>query len=867
MLERVWNLFRQRRIDREIRQEMETHLAFIEDEAKAAGTGPEAARRTAVLRFGNRSFYQEETREANLVTWLDDLLRDSRFAGRQLLRDPGFAAAAVLLLGLGIGVNAAIFTVVRSVILRPLPLPEPERLMSVLEKAGQFETPVSWPDLVDLQRDNGVFESSAGFMRSTFVFQDTGDALTLHGSRATPGFFTTLGVQPVAGRFFDASESVDGADRVALVREDFWRSALNAEPEILRRTIRLDGRATRVIGILPAYFRFPAEDTVVWMPLVPAGALKNRGFHAVSMVGRMKPGVTFPQAQTDLEAIMDRLRRVYPEQNSGRHAKVMPFQAWSLDKRLRDRLLVLQVAALALFLMACANVSSLLLARQSARRREFDIRLAIGSARGRQIRQHLTETLMLTGAGCVAAVGFAAAGVRLLLRLYAEQLPRASEIAPDWKLVAGVIGLSILGAIALSLATALHNRPDASRLASGSSSRTSADRAGVTTRKLLVVFQLSCSVLLLASTALTLETFRALLRVDVGFDRTRLTTMRIQLPVEKHKTGAEIGKRFERIASTVSATPGVRAAAAVNMLPVAQWGFNGNVNVEGLQAEHRGFFAEYRWVTQDYFRTMGIPLVRGRQFLPEELSGQQKAAMINQTMARQLWGDRDPIGAHINMFSPEWITVVGIVRDIRQSGVTVPASAEVFLPAPTFGIAAPSWSMLVRSDLPANALLPAIRAAIRSEDPEIAVDRVKAMDEVITDTVSAQRIVTMLLLGFAALAIVLASLGLYSVLTFLVTARMPELAVRAALGGTPGSLVLLVGREGLALVAIGLAAGIVAMFPLQPVLKRFILDVGPLTAPVAGAVALLLLSVGLTAAALPAWRASRVDPMRVLRGE
>jgi putative ABC transport system permease protein len=343
--------------------------------------------------------------------------------------------------------------------------------------------------------------------------------------------------------------------------------------------------------------------------------------------------------------------------------------------------------------------------------------------------------------------------------------------------------------------------------------------------------------------------------------------MRVSLPSGTHKAGPEIGRSFERIASSVRTVPGVRDAAAVNLLPVAEWGMNGNVNVEGMSSYPAGFFAEYRWVTNEYLQTMGIPLLRGRQFLPEELAGKQRAAIINQTMARSLWGGRDPIGAHIDMFSPEWLTVVGVARDVRQSGVTVPASAEVYMPAPMLPLNVPSWSLVVRSELPADTLLPAIRRAIAAEEREAAVDRVRTMDDVIADTVAAQRIVATLLAAFAGLALLLATVGLYSVLTFTAAARLPELAIRAALGSTPGGLVALVGREGIALVVVGLGIGMAAMLPLHPVLRRFIFDVGPLSVSVCAAVMAILFTTGVIAVALPALRVARIDPIRILRRE
>jgi len=852
----------------EVRDEVETHLALIEDEERANGTAAADARRNARLRFGNPAAYREQMRDANLAIWLDDLWQDLKFASRQLLRNPGFALGAVLLLALGIGVNTAIFTIIRSVVLRPLALPESDRLVSVLQRTkGGFETPQSWPDLLDLRDGNHVFESTAGFQQdTTFIYRSGDEALNIHGSRVTPDYFKTLGVQPIAGRVFDAAEG-EGRDRVAMLREDFWKTSLGADPALLQKRIQLNGESVAVVGILPAAFRFPSNDTVVWVPLVPAGMERNRGFHAFSMVGRLKPGVTLPQAQADLEIVMSRLAGEYPDQNGGHSAKVVRLQDWSLDSRIRDRFVFLQIAALALFLMACANVSSLLLARYSARRAEFGVRMALGASRMRQIRQHVAESLFLTGLGCIAAVGLAWSGVRFLVWLYAEQMPRASEISPDWKLVGAVAATTIAGAVAIGLTTALHRQAKELGISTREGSRTTAGLKGVRTRTTLVVFQIACAVLLLAATGEVLQSFRSLLGTDIGFDRSHLITLRVNLPSAKYRQGAGIGDFFERTAAEVGTIPGIRHAAAINMLPIAQWGFNGSVNVEGLPPLDRSFFAEYRWITSDYFGAMAIPLLRGRLFLPEEISGKNKAAIVNQTMAHKVWGDKDPLGAHISMFSPEWITVVGVARDVRQTSAAVPPSPEVFMPARGYPAGLPAWSVVVQSSLPAESLVPSIRRAIRSAEPGAAVDHVETMDQVVADSVSAQRIVATLLLCFAGLALVLAGLGLYSLVTFTAAARLPELAIRGALGASPRALVQLVCREGVALVAAGLVTGLAAIIPLRPLMAKYVFDAGPVSLPAFGLVFLVLLAVGGGAVLVPALRAVRVDPINVLRQE
>ena len=629
----------------------------------------------------------------------------------------------------------------------------------------------------------------------------------------------------------------------------------------------INGTTCNVIGILPSRFRFPSEESVIWMPLVPSSQEANRGWHNFPMIGRLKPGVTIAQAQSDLESIMRRLRREYPETNTGRSALVIPFQSWNIDSGVRRRLFVLQIAALILFFMACANVSSLLLARYSSRRMEFAVRVALGASRLRQTAQHVTESLLLTGFGCIAAVAVAWAGVRSLLWLYKDRMPRAPEIAPDWKLVATVILVALAGAIAIGLATALHENTKELQTSIHEAGRATGSRRTAFVRRTLVIFQVACAVALLGGAGEILQSFWTLLHMDVGIDRAHLLTMRVELPSTKYKDGFQIGNFFDNAATRVHALPGVVAAAAINLLPVAEWGFNGNVNVEGLSAEHPGFFAEYRWVTQDYFRTMHIPLVRGRGFSLEEISGNRSATIINEAMAHALWGEKNPLGAHIRFLSPAWITVVGISRDVRQSGVEVPPSPELFLPARSYSAPFSSWSIVVRSSLPDETLMPAIHHVISSNEQDAVIGRVRTMDEVVSDSVSYQRIVAALLMCFAILALALAALGIFGVVSYVVVARTPELAIRMALGSTPGALVALVARQGMSLVAAGLAIGFAAMVSVSSLLVGFLYGVHRINIPIFGAVLGILFMAGGIAVLAPALRSARIDPIRALRQE
>jgi len=682
----------------------------------------------------------------------------------------------------------------------------------------------------------------------------------------TPDYFATLGVMPVAGRLFDTSEGEEKNSAV-LLREDFWSSALNSDPAVIGKSIGINGNAVTVVGILPSWFRFPSDDTVIWLPLKPRAQELDRAWHAFSMVGRLRSNVTISQAQADLEAVMERLGREYPDKAAGHHAGVRRLQDSNLSGALRDRLIVLQVAALVLYLMACANVSGLLLARYSMRRAEFSIRAALGASRVRLLRQHLTESLLLTAVGLMGAAGFAWGVVRFLVWLYGPAMPRAAEISPDWQLIGLVMAVAALVALLLGVITALHQAAGNWRGSIRESHRVTGTLRTVQTRRVLVVSQVVCAVVLLSVTGEMVQSFWSLLHVDIGIDRTNLLTMQVNLPSGKYHAGAEIGRFFERAVDDVRALPGVTSSAAINMLPIADWGFNGNVNVEGLPPAPSGFFAEYRWVTSEYFRAMTIPLTRGRLFVPEEMTGTQRAAIINETMARRLWGGKDPLGAHVRFLSPEWSTVVGVVRDVRQTAVMAPPSAEIFLPAVTYTAPFAVWSLVVRSPVPLQSLLPSIRRSVQRIDQEAAIDRVSTMDDIVLDSVSNQRIVTTLLVSFGMLALLLATVGVYSLMAYAVVLRTPEIALRAALGSTPVALVQLIGRQGLTLIAIGVGLGLALNVPVGAALGKSLFGITRIGWPVFVGVATVLILTGGLATFVPAARTTRIDPLRALREE
>ncbi len=866
-IRRFWNAVRPSRLDGSLEEELEIHMAMIEDEERGDGANSEEARRRTRQRFGDTVAYRERARDRDLLVGLETFLQDLRHSIRGFAKVPGFTAIVILMLALGIGINAAIFTLLNTIVLRPLPVPNADRLVVLLEELpGGGDSPPSWLDQRDLREQNHVFESLGAFAyNSSFLLRAGDETSRVLGGKVTPDYFTTLGVTPIAGRLFDASEMEEGRDNVVLMREDYWRANLNADPAILQRQIEVDGRKCSVVGILPAWFRYPWENGVIWAPLAPTKAQRTqRGWHGFPMIGRLKPGVTLDRARADINTIMHRLAKQYPDEDRDRGGLLFPLRDW-FTFRTASPLLVLQCAALAIFLMTCANVSSLLLARYSTRRREFALRAALGASRWRQLRQHLTESIVLAGFGCLCGIAVAYAGVRLLLLLYNNTLPRTFEIGIDFRLILFTVGTTMAGAIAFGLTTALHERSRELNSALAEGGRTGASRKSVALRQGLVIAQVMFALILLAGAGELIRSFQKLSQAKVGIDTSHLLTMTVQLPDTQYTTVEPIANFFQTAVDRIQALPGVESVASINMLPVQSAGYNGDVEVAGLPPHSSSFFAEFRWVTGDYFKTMRIPLVRGRGFLPEEMAGKRKAVVINEAMVRALWDKRDPLGSTI--LREGGLTVVGVVGDVRQSGLGEKPRPEMYMPASILEEPITTHAIAVRSQLPMDQLAPLIRREIRGIDPQSGVYRVKMMQDVVTDSVAYARITASLLSLFACLALVLAGFGLYGVMSYLVAERRREFAIRAAIGAKPARLVSMVFRQSLTMVAIGMVLGIAGGQAVSRSLPSLLYGVRQLEpATLAAAIAVLAAS-AIVAVAIPALRTVGMDPVQALRQE
>jgi len=863
---RFRNAIRPADLDAELESEVETHLAQLEAEELARGAAPQDARLRAQRRLGNSLVYRERARERDLVLWIETFLKDLRFALRQLVRGPGFALTTILLLALGIGVNAAIFTLLNSIVLHSLPLPHPDRIVVMLEDMpGGCCSPPSWLDQKDFREQNHVFESMAAFgYDGSFLLTASGETSRVLGGYVTPDYFATLEVQPVFGRVFTAEEGQPGKDAVALLREDFWRTRFNADPAILGREIQLNGRSAKIVGVLPRSFRFPWDGAVVWAPLVPrAEAAATRGYHGWPMAGRLKPGVTVGQATAEMSAIMRRLSQAYPDADTDRvRVSIFPLQRWGLDLT-RTRLLVLQCAAFAVFLMTCANVSSLLLARYAARRREFALRAALGASTFRQLRQHLSESLLLASVGCIAGAAVAYGGVRYLLHLYGTALPRAGEVGLDARLVWFTIAVTLAGAMIFGLTTAWHSRSRDLERALREGGHSAGSRSGALARKSLVVVQVACAITLVAGAAQLIRSFGKLTSVQTGLETNHLLTLTVTIPDSQYTTGARVAAFFQDAVARLGALPGVQAAGSINLLPIQGYGYNSTIRIPGLPNPGSSYHVELRWIAGDYFRAMGIPLLRGRTFLPEEAAGKHGAVIVNETMAR-LWAARDPIGWPMDS-NPNPARVVGIARDVRQSGLDRAPLPEMFMPLSDMDAPLTQQSAVLRSSLSASALAPLIRREIRAADPQAAVFRLKTMQAVIDDSVGYERVTTTLLGLFAALALLLAAFGLHGVMSFLVHERMREFAIRLAVGAQPAQLLRMVFSQSLGIVAVGLLLGLGGVYTVTHVLPAVLSGIRAIDIPSLAASIAVLFAAVLIALAVPARRAIKVDPILMLR--
>jgi len=803
---------------------------------------------------------------------MSSLLQDIRYGLRMLTKNPGFAAVAILTLALGIGANTAIFSVVNAVLLRPLPLPNSRQLVLALGRTKQVSrTGISYPDFEDWRKQSRSFAELSLWIPQSVNLTGRERPDRVRGSFVSANFFPLLGVAPAMGRGFLPGEDQPGSDRVAVVNYSLWKNRFGGDPNFLGKQLTLNGAVFTVVGILPADFEFPLDpDRIeIWLPVTnyPNFSRDRKDANLVAL-GRMNPGVTLAQAQAEMSAIAGNLAKEYPETDSQRDAVVISLQD-AVNEDLRPVLLVLFAAVGFVLLIACANVVNLMLARVSARGREFALRATLGAGRLRLIRQSLTETLLLWIAG--GALGLIAGFVALhaLLANAPASIPPGITVKIDGPVFAFTFLVAALAGLLSGLGPALEfSRPELNQsLKEGG--RISGESAGpARLRALLLVSQVAMSLLLLAGAGLMIKTIMRLSGVDPGYQPKNLLTLEYRLPQSRYKEGPLQWNFHHQVVERVSALPGVRSASVAIGIP-----FSGNIGKEPVILLDRPqpppgqeLVAEFNVADSHYFETMGIPLIAGRTFAESDQAGTPAVALINSTMARKFWSASDPIGKQIKLLDDKKpATIVGVVGDIRQRSLSDPAPAQVYFAyaqnPDTFA------TLVVRTEGDRMSMANAVRQAVWSIDSDQPMWKVRSLESLLARSIGDRRYLALLLSIYSGLALVLAAVGIYGVLSYSVNQRIQEIGVRMALGAQPADVLRHILSHGMAMVLAGIALGWAGAFGVTRLMSNLLYGVTPSDPATFLIGASILTAAALLACYLPARRAMRVDPMVALRYE
>ncbi len=873
-------------VEEEVRRELTNHLEMLEQDLIARGLDPAAARATARARFGDterigaacRDIGEQRDRDVRRSEWLNELRHDVRYALRQLRASPRFTAVAVLTIAIGLGAVTTIFGIANAVMLRALPFAEPERLVMAWETTPLGDDfSVSEPNYLDWRARSRRFSDIGAFSARTPSLRGQSGPERLVGLAATHSLFTVLGVAPALGRTFAQEEDTPGGDtRVAVISHGLWQRHFGGDSSVVGHSLELDGIAHRVVGVMPRGFEYP-DRVDVWVPLVPT-IRYHRGDRRLQTVARLAAGATHEQAATELAEIVRQLVAEHPATNTGWGSRIQPLSEAYVTPQLRARLATLLATVGVLLVMACVNVASLLLARASTREREIAVRAALGAGRGRILRQLLAEGGVLAALGGVLGVAVAAMGIPLVRAIGGTAIPRLDEMTLDWRVLAFALAACVTTGVVFGLAPALNLVRAGTAGGSGGlrllQSGTRTVDAG-RLRGMLVVTSVALAMLLLVSAGLVGGSFVKLMRVDLGFSHDQVLAASVTVPVKRYPadptpgryTADQVVAFYAGLSHRLAGTAGVRAVGAVNIAPFSgentAMGFEPAGQTSGRDGEYRS--ASWRVVTPGYFAALEIPLVRGRVFDDRDRYPTPDVMVINETMARLGWPTTDPVGREVTLKSGRTMTVVGIVGDTRHLFVdSVPAPTMYFshgqFPWPAMWLTA-------RTSGDPMAIVAAVRREVGALDPNVAVAAVQPLSRLVRDATAEPRLIVLVIAIFAWAALVLATIGLYGVVSYTVSRRSREIGVRMALGAPPRGIVAAVLGQGMRLAATGVALGGIAAYAAAGVLRAILFETEPTDPATFIGIGALLLAVAALASASPARRASRVDPLAALRSD
>ena len=849
-------------------EEIRFHLESKAEQNQARGMNADEARYAARRRFGNADLLQEKTREAWGWSALDHLAQDVKFAVRALCGSPAFSLIVILTLAFGIGVNTAIFSAVNALLLNPYPFPDPGRIVSVEARhmSGK-KSNTGYQDFLDWQRQNAVFDAMAITpWTGEFTLTGHGDPQRIAGGETTADFLRVLGIQPVLGRFFTVAEDQPGAPRVAILTYESWKKRFNADPGLLGRAMTLDGTQLTIVGVLPAGFAFPGIETCEFFAPLHGASSLGRTQHQYGVVARLKPGVSVEQAQSDMSTIARRLEQQYPATNKGWGVKVQSLSD-ALAEDVRMPVTIFSYTVGFVLLLACVNVSGLLLARASGRAKEIAIRVSLGAGRGRIVRQMLTETVFLSIAGGASGILLALWLMDFLRKAAPEEFALDATLRLNPAVLVFTLLVSLFTGIVSGLVpawSASGAEPNAALKSDGNAWSRARSRNRLMSG--LVAGEVALSVILLAGAGLLVRSFISAMRLDTGFRADHVLTFRLDLPQSKYTSKEQVAAFYQDLVDRLDNSAGVESAAGIMTLPMTGGMTGGAFEVEGRPkaADWVDTMVQYNASTPGYFHALGIPILRGRDFNRQDSATSLRVGIVNDTLARQYFPGQDPIGQRYkDDYDGSWRTIVGVVGSVKHQQPMKPAVPGVYAPHAQWSS---NWmTVTVRARGDAAQLTETARGAVHGLDGDLPLLKVRTMHEVVSDSLSQQRLLMQFLAGFAVFALLLDAIGIYGVVDYSERQRTREMGIRVALGASIGSVVRLVLQRGTLPAVAGVLVGLPVALAASGVLRAMLYGISPRDLTVFLGVPALLLLVALGASFLPARRAAKVNPIVALR--